>query len=365
MAEQGESEDKPYEPSQKKIMDARRKGNIARSTDLNTTAAYGGLALSLLIWGEDMIRSFGGLLTGFFSDRLWRAAMQPGHGNGALLLGPAIDIAVSILPIFLMPALGVLLSLGVQRAFIFYGGNLEMKLSRLSPISNFKKKFGRRGLFEFFKSFVKLMLYTCALIWFLINRQDEILISQMLEARQVAVLMMDVALLFLLVSLGISAMVGVVDYLFQNAEHQRNLRMSHRELMDEMKESEGDPAMKQKRRQRAMDIARTQMLHDMKEADVVIVNPEHFAVALKWSRTKRSAPVCVAKGVDEMAAVIRRLAADYSVPVYSEPPTARALYAAVEIGEEIGSEHYKAVAAAIRFADELRRKKRHSPFGSY
>ncbi|WP_172330250.1 flagellar biosynthesis protein FlhB [Mangrovicoccus sp. HB161399] len=365
MAEESESEEKPYEPSQKKIQDARKKGNIARSSDLNTTAAYAGLALSLVVWGRDIMANFGGALAGFFSSRLWEAAIHPEDANGAILAKPVIDVVVPVLPVFLVPALFVLLSLAVQRAYIFYGGNIEAKLSRISVISNFKKKFGRRGLFEFFKSFVKLLLYAGALIWFLVNREDEILASQMLEARQVVVLMMDVALRFLLVSLVISALVGVVDYLFQHAEHQRTLRMSHRELMDEMKESEGDPAMKQRRRQRAMDIARSQMLRDMKKADVVIVNPEHFAVALKWSRTKHAAPVCVAKGVDEMAATIRRLAADFRIPVYSEPPTARALYAAVEVGDEIGHEFYRAVAAAIRFADDLRMKRRHSPFGSY
>jgi flagellar biosynthetic protein FlhB len=128
--------------------------------------------------------------------------------------------------------------------------------------------------------------------------------------------------------------------------------------MDEQKESEGDPHFKGQRRQRGIGIAMNQMLADVAKADVVIVNPTHYAVALSWNRGSTRAPVCVAKGTDEIAARIREMAAEHAVPIRRDPPTARALYASVEIGEEIGREHFRAVAAAIRFAEGLRRKAR-------
>ena len=128
-------------------------------------------------------------------------------------------------------------------------------------------------------------------------------------------------------------------------------------MMDELKQSEGDPLMKQQRRQRGQEIAMNRMLADVPKADVVIVNPTHFAVALQWDKT-RAAPLCLAKGVDETAARIRELAQEYAVPLHSDPPTARALYAEVNIGEEIRPEHYRAVAAAIRFAENIRNKAR-------
>jgi flagellar biosynthetic protein FlhB len=134
--------------------------------------------------------------------------------------------------------------------------------------------------------------------------------------------------------------------------------MSRKELMDEYKESEGDPHFKAARRQRAQDIATNRMLADVEGADVVIVNPTHYAVALRWDRGKGGAPVCVAKGVDEIARVIRERAALHGVPVHSDPPAARAIYAAVELGQEIRIEHFRAVAAAIRFADAMRKKAR-------
>ena len=132
--------------------------------------------------------------------------------------------------------------------------------------------------------------------------------------------------------------------------------MSRKELTDESKDAEGDPYMKQKRRQKGQEIASKQMIQDVPNADVVIVNPTHYAVALKWSRLPGDVPVCVAKGVDEIAARIREKAQESAVPIHSDPPTARALHAVVEIGQEIPPENYRAVAAAIRFADEIRRK---------
>jgi flagellar biosynthesis protein FlhB len=138
--------------------------------------------------------------------------------------------------------------------------------------------------------------------------------------------------------------------------------MSRKELMDETKDAEGDPHMKQQRRQKGQELAMNQMMADVPEADVVLVNPTHYAVALKWSRMPGAAPVCVAKGIDEMALAIRKKAIEAGVPVHSDPPTARALFASVAIGQEIPEKTYRAVAAAIRFAEEIRQKARRRPF---
>ena len=136
--------------------------------------------------------------------------------------------------------------------------------------------------------------------------------------------------------------------------------MSHKELTDEAKQAEGDPHMKQQRRQRGHEIAMNKMIAEVPTADVVIVNPTHYAVALKWDRSTPGAPECVAKGVDNVAARIREIAQENAVPIHSDPPTARALYASVNLGEEIAPEHYKPVAAAIRFAEAMREKARKS-----
>ncbi|KIN74575.1 Flagellar biosynthesis protein FlhB [Sulfitobacter guttiformis KCTC 32187] len=154
----------------------------------------------------------------------------------------------------------------------------------------------------------------------------------------------------------VSGVIGGVDALWQHASHMRKNRMSRKELTDEAKNSEGDPHLKQERRQRALAASQNQMMKDVPSADVIIVNPTHYAVALKWSRLPGEAPICVAKGVDEIAATIRRIGAQAGVPIHSDPPTARALHAAVELGSQIRHDDYAPVAAAIRFAEEMRRR---------
>ena len=134
--------------------------------------------------------------------------------------------------------------------------------------------------------------------------------------------------------------------------------MTRQELLDEMKQSDGDPHVKGQRRRRAEAIATQRMLADVPKADVVIVNPTHYAVALRWDRGSGRAPVCVAKGVDEVAARIREAASLAGVPIRSDPPAARALHASVDLGQEILPEHFAAVAAAIRFAETMRAKAR-------
>jgi len=150
--------------------------------------------------------------------------------------------------------------------------------------------------------------------------------------------------------------IAIADYVWQKSQFLKRQRMSLEELRDELKETDGDPHTKQARRQMAQDIATNRMLADVPTADVVVVNPEHYAVALKWARTKGSAPTCVAKGLDAVADKIREIAIENAVPIFRDPPTARALYASVETGDEIQVEHYQAIAAAIRFADAMRKK---------
>jgi flagellar biosynthesis protein FlhB len=156
----------------------------------------------------------------------------------------------------------------------------------------------------------------------------------------------------------VAVTIGGADFLWQKFSHLKRNRMSRKDLMDEMKDSEGDPHVRAQRRQRAQEVANNRMLQDVATADVVVVNPTHYAVALKWKRGSRTAPICVAKGVDEVAARIRERAALAGVPVHSDPPTARAVYAGVKIGEQIRPEHYRAVAAAIRFAEAMRGRAR-------
>lgn len=356
MSEEESAADKQHEPTQKKLDDARRKGDFARSADLNTAASYAGLTLTAFGLGAASLVSLGDVGVHMLgqADRL-APLILGGHGTAPVggLMG---EVGLGVLPWLTLPGLAALAAILAQRSLVVAPDKLQPKFSRLSLIQNAKNKFGRSGLFEFAKSAAKLTLYTLLLGLYLTAHIEEMLGTMHLSPAMAAAQLGRMAAEFMAVVVAIAGSVAAIDYLWQVAEHHRKNRMSHEELKDEIKQSEGDPHMKQQRRQRAMDIATNRMLGDVPQADVVIVNPTHYAVALKWDRMSPGAPVCVAKGVDEIAARIREIAAEAGVPMRRDPPTARALYASVDIGEQILPEHYRAVAAAIRFAEEMRRR---------
>jgi len=358
MAEPQDDEDKQHEPTQKKLDDARRKGEVPRSADLTTAAAYSGLLLVALSIGAGNLQAIGGTLAGVL-ERAAGLSQDAFAGGGSAMSGSLLsEIGGRLLPWFLVPAGLALLSNIALRSFTVAPEKLKPKLNRIGLLSNAKNKFGRSGLFEFAKSFVKLLIYTLVLGAYLAHQMPEILGTLTLSPAMATVVLLDLSVRFFAIVLVIALLIGVVDYLWQRQEHLRKNRMSHKEMMDESKQNEGDPQMKQQRRQRGYDIAMNRMLGDVPKADVVVVNPTHYAVALTWSRLPGEAPVCVAKGVDEVAARIREAADEAGVPIHRDAPTARAIHATVEIGAEIRPEHYQAIAAAIRFAEDMRRRMR-------
>lgn len=356
MAGEDGDEDKQHEASQKKLDDARKKGEIPRSNDLTTAGAYAGLVLVATFLGSSTLGGLGLTLQSVL-ERADAFASDVFSGGGTAFLGGLLWALAGNMGLwFIIPAILAVLVLITQRGLVFAPDKLKPKANRISPISNAKNKFGRGGWFEFAKSFTKLAIYSVALGAFLMAHLEEILVSLALSERNAVSLMVSLAAQFATLVLLIAAGIGAVDLLWQHSEHQRKNRMSHKELRDEAKQAEGDPHMKQQRREKGYAIAMNKMLADVPGADVVVVNPEHYAVALAWSREPGAAPVCVAKGVDEVAARIREVATGAGVPIHRDPPTARAIYATVEIGQEIAPDQYRAVAAAIRFAEEMRQR---------
>jgi len=356
MSGQDDDTDKSFDPTPEKLRKAREKGEVAKSTDLSVAAAYAGLVIAFYALGASSVRSLGTALMAFL-DQPERMVKLFFEGPAAAPTGGVMAaVSTAVLPWFGIPFVLVLLSIIGQKALIFAPSKLEMKLSRISVISNAKNKFGRAGLFEFGKSFTKLILYSVCLGFYLNLRLPEMVASSATSAFTVVALLAQLGMEFLFIALVISLGIGVLDAGFQHAEHHRKNMMSRKEIQDETKDSEGDPQMKAKRRQRAMEIAMNKMLTEVPKADVIIVNPTHYAVALQWGRERGTAPICVAKGVDEVAATIRRIANENAIPIHSDPPTARALHASIEIGGEILEEHYAPVAAAIQFAERMRQR---------
>jgi len=358
MQEDQSPADKPHDPTPRKLEDARKKGEIVRSADLNAAVTYGGMLLAAGLatpWAAQVI---GGQVQVMLGQAHSLAPLLLSPGGTALSAEMLRPPALVLLVIVAIPAGLLLAVLFSQRAILFTPSKLTPKLSRIDPISNAKQKFGAEGLFQFAKSTVKLLIVSVLLTLYLAARADLILTALYADPGQILGALGRLSFEFLAVVTLMAVAIGAVDWMWEWAQHQKKNRMTRQELMDETKSSEGDPHMKQQRRQRAQAIAMNQMLADIPGADVVVVNPTHYAVALKWDRAARDVPVCVAKGVDEVAAKIREVAAEAGVPVFSDPPTARSLHALVDIGAPIQPDHFKAVAAAIRFADLMRKKAR-------
>lgn len=348
--------DKSFDATPQKLLEARKKGDVAKSTDLLTACSYLGLLVALLGAGAGSMSHIGTALMTLLDQPTELVPLFFGGRSAAPAGGIMQAVSWAMAPIFILPAIGVILALFAQQAWVFAPSKLEPKLNRISLITNAKNKFGRDGIFEFLKNFVKLLIFSiCLAIFIRVWLSDMIGVLQTNPQTAIA-LLVKICTGFLTVVVLVSAAIGGVDAIWQHASHMRKNRMSRKEITDETKNSEGDPHLKQERRQRALAASQNQMMQDVPNADVIIVNPTHYAVALKWSRLPGEAPVCVAKGVDEIAATIRRLGSEAGVPIHSDPPTARALHASVEIGAQINHEDYAPVAAAIRFAEDMRRR---------
>ena len=352
-----EDQDKDHEPSPQKLIEARKKGDIPRSVDLLTAAGIGGFVLAMGFMGSWAVGRAGqaGMVMLDQADRLSR---HTGPGPDPLAMGLITAFAAPPLALLALPPLVVLAALTLTRGLVLAPSRLAPKLSRISPLATARQKFGSEGLVEFGKSTLKLCLVAALMYMFLAARIGDILSTMHLSPGLSATFLVRLMQEFLTLILLVVATIGGLDYLWQVHLHRKRNRMSRKEMLDEFKESEGDPYLKSARRQRAQEVATNRMLTDVATADVVLVNPTHYAVALRWNRSKGGAPICVAKGVDEVARRIRERAAIHAVPIHSDPPTARAIHSSVEIGQEIRAEHYRAVAAAIRFADAMRRKAR-------
>ena len=356
MAGDDDSGEKTHDPTPKKLEDARKKGDIAKSSDLTVAVIYLGFLIAILAAGGTAIGTAASKLTIFLSspDLLLDKILGPGglHLSGSIVL----SIFTALAPLFALPFAAAILSLIGQQAIVVAPSKLAPKLSRISPIAGAKNKFGISGLVEFAKTFIKMLAVSLVVIFYLRDKFDEIIGLTRSSPIAMAGMMMEVLVDLLTVICVLAVLVGIGDLLWQKFNHQKKLRMSFQDLKDEGKEAEGDPHTKAQRRQRGRDIATNRMLLEVPKADVIVVNPTHYAVALKWTKEKGSAPVCVAKGEDEIAARIREIAAESGVPIHSDPPTARAIHATVEIGHEIPPEQYRAIAAALRFAEIMRKK---------
>ncbi len=246
-----------------------------------------------------------------------------------------------------------------QSGLIFTADKVKPKWSKVNPLEGFKRIFGPDGLVQFLKTFIKLVAIGAVCWWVLKPHARELENLAAMSPAMILPFARDLALALMLSALIFLSLTAGADYLWQRMRFAKRMRMTKEELKEDFKQSDGDPHVKAKLRQIRMQRGRQRMMQAVPDATVIITNPTHYSVALRYEPDQGDgAPVCVAKGVDEMAARIRECAATAGVPIRSDPPAARALYASVDIGGEILPEYYARVAAAIRFAETMRGKAR-------
>lgn len=276
------------------------------------------------------------------------------------LTGLSIEIMsrvlVIILPLLIISALTSFVLSGMQTRFIFNTKHIAFKMSRLNPLSGLKRLFSPRSLTQVLKSLV-LIVIVVAVTWtgirgFLKNLKS---FYFMTVSQSFSLLASSVFNIFIWVCVTI-IFIGIVDYFIKWWQYEKDIRMSKQEIKDEIKMSEGDPAVKSAIRSRQQRMAQMRMMQKVPTADVVIVNPQHFAVALKYDAAKNKAPVVIAKGQDNIALKIKEIAAENDIRIEENPPLARALFASVEIDREIPSEFYQAVAEVLSYVYSLKRK---------
>jgi len=356
MSEDTDQDDKNFDPTPRKLEQAREKGDIPQSKELHGLALYLGLLVACVAMGEWMIDYMGKHLLSFLANApslLIGDNMQSlSHALGELVM----HVFIGVSPIIVGITVGPIISMIAQDSITFSVSKLEIKLDKLSLLKGMKNKFGRDALVEFFKGNVKVTAIAIGVIVISMPLLEASPSWIGTNAHLLGLILGHIWLKIIVAVTIIAAIIGVFDFLWQRYAFMQKMMMSMQEIKDENKDMEGDPHFKHKRKEKGREIAMNQMLAEVPKADVVIVNPTHYAVALKWGGMKGSAPICIAKGTDEIALAMKAKAKECNVPIKPDAPLARTLFAVVDIGQEIREEHYAAVAAALRFATQMRKK---------
>ncbi len=349
MAEQGDKDSKTEEASPKKLDEARKKGDVAKSADLPQALSLAAACSVLALSSGTIAEQLGEALLPFI--------IAPHELVKALDTGAAIQIAryvvLAAIPIIVMVMVGsIVLGVGVtflQTGFLFAPAKLKPDFKTLNPINGLKRLFGLDALVNFFKSLVKVTVTGIVVYVMMAPKIAEMVTMVMVSpiailpySRDILVAIALAVCLFLIVG-------GGLDYLWQRYRFLQRMKMSREEVKEEYKQMEGDPHVKARIRQIRMERSRQRMMANVPKATVVITNPTHYAVALRYVAGETAAPECVAKGTDKIALKIRELAKDSDVPIIEDPPLARALYATVDVDETIPREHFEAVAKLISF----------------
>lgn len=346
--------EKTEKATPKKKQDARQKGQVAKSSDLSPAFGITSIFMLLFLFGSFMLDALLRIMREMFTTYLLWDVTQ---GNMSVIVSKVGFEAIKIVgPVFGFAFVIALAVNYMQVGVLFTTEPLMMKLDKLNPIQGAKRIFSLRSIVELLKSILKIstgILVAYTILW---NAKDKLLQLSLMSIESVLsftageVVKLGIFIGLLLVILAIS------DYLYQRYEYEKSLRMSKQDIKDEYKKSEGDPLIKSKIKERQRQMAMQRMMQELPKADVVITNPTHFSVAIRYEAGTMSAPTVIAKGQDFIALKIREIAKKNRIVIMENKPLARALYSQVEIGQQVPEEMFKAVAEVLAYVYKLQGK---------
>ncbi len=352
--EQPDDAQKTEEPTQKKLMDARKKGDVPLSREVNNWVM---LLMATIIIGTMspyILSNLSNVMEFYIASAHDIPSGAPGvavaltHAFWDVLSAIALPLILLMLAAFLAPF--------VQVGPLMAPEKIKPTLDKISPMKGFQRLFSMRSLMEFAKGILKITiigLVGVVIIYPYFDKLEHLVglpLDMVLEELKILVVYLMIGVLVVLM------IVAVVDLAYQRYEHYKKMRMTKQEVKDEYKQTEGDPHVKGRLRQLRAERARQRMMQSVPQADVVITNPTHYSIALKYKPEEMDAPVCVAKGIDEVALRIREVAKEHNIVIFENKPLARALYDVVDIDDTIPSEHFKAVAEVISYVFKLKKR---------
>ncbi|WP_163101520.1 flagellar biosynthesis protein FlhB [Peribacillus alkalitolerans] len=346
--------EKTEKATPKKRQDARKKGQVAKSQDVNTAIVLLAVFFLLLMTGGHMLDLVLGIYKVSFQEFM---LMDLTEANIQSIFVQVTEKAA----LFLLPIMGIAMVAGLasnymQVGILFSTEAIQFKLSKLNPISGFKRIVSVRALVELLKSILKISFVgfiAFSVVW---SRMDEILILSQKSVGASLITLGDITIKVGLYSSGALLFLSLMDYLYQKYDFEKSIRMSKQDIKDEYKNIEGDPLIKSKIKQKQREMAMQRMMQEVPKADVVITNPTHYAIAIKYDEKQADAPIVVAKGVDYVAQKIKFVAKENDVVMVENRPLARALYDQTDIGQAIPEEFFKAIAEILAFVYKTKGK---------
>lgn len=346
---------KTEEPSQRKLDEAAKKGQIFSSKEINNWM--------MILSAFFLTFVFAPMIGDWTFNGLAQYLQNAGHFQAdnfetGPIMTNSLFLTIKLLSIPLcLASLAAIVGQLIQVGGKFSLENLVPKLERVSPLSGLKRIFSMNSFVDFLKGLIKMAITGSIVFAILWPEVKQITLFMGADLTKGLAEIQTLLIKILLSILSVLFLIAILDYLYQRFAFMKKMRMSHQEIKEEYKQTEGDPLVKSKVRQMQQERSRRRMMQAVPTADVIITNPQHYAIALKYEEFKNTAPVLVAKGVDRIALKIREIAKEHKVPIVENPPLARALYANVDLDEEIPEDYYKAVAKIISYVYGLKKKR--------